>query len=216
MPRRGAILDRDGTLIDFHRDAELGAVVSAFHPDQIRLLPGVVEGLRALRDAGFTLAIATNQPGAAKGQTPWAAIERTNAALVAKLAAEGVTIAEVAVCGHHPEGGPGGDARWVRACACRKPSPGLLVGLGRSLDLDLAQSWMIGDTAADVSAARAAGMRAGLLLDDRRCELCPLRLGDDRDRLGEGAPDLVAPRLDRLAAAILAAPASGRRRLDLG
>ena len=205
MARRGAILDRDGTLIDFHRDAELGAVVSAFHPDQIRLLPGVIDGLRALADAGFLLAIATNQPGAAKGQIPWDAIGRTNDALVAQLAREGIPIAEVAVCGHHPEGGPGGDAALVRVCACRKPAPGLLLGLARTLDLDVAQTWMIGDADADVGAARRAGMRAGLLLDLRRCELCPLRGRDDRDEL---APDLVAPRLDALARAIVAAKAT--------
>jgi D-glycero-D-manno-heptose 1,7-bisphosphate phosphatase len=202
LARRGAILDRDGTLIDFHRDAELGAVVSAFHPDQIRLLPGVIAGLHALRDAGFLLAIATNQPGAAKGQIPWAAIARTNDALVAQLAREGIAIAEVAVCGHHPEGGPGGDDALVRACDCRKPAPGMLLGLARSLDLDAAQSWMIGDSDADVGAARRAGMRAGLLLDLRRCELCPLRGRDHRDEL---APDLVAPRFDALARAIVAA-----------
>ena len=203
MPRPGAVLDRDGTLIDFHRDAELGAVVSAFHPDQIRVLPGVIEGLRALAEAGFTLAIATNQPGAAKGQIPAAAIARTNAALVARLASAGITIAAVAVCGHHPEGGPGGDASLVGPCACRKPAPGLLLDLARDLDLDIAASWMIGDTDADVGAAHRAGMRAGLLLDDRRCELCPLRHGEPR---GIVAPDLVAPRLDQLAAAIVAAP----------
>ncbi len=205
MARRGAILDRDGTLIDFHRDAELGAVVSAFHPDQIRLLPGVIEGLRALAHAGFTLAIATNQPGAAKGQIPWAAIARTNEALVARLGREGIAIAEVAVCAHHPEGGPGGDAALVRACECRKPAPGLLVALTRSLDLDVAQSWMIGDTDADVGAARRAGMRAGLLLDVRRCELCPFRGSEDRGL----APDVVAPRLDALARAIVAAQTIG-------
>lgn len=203
MARRGAILDRDGTLIDFHRDPELGAVVSAFHPDQIRLLPGVIEGLRALADAGFQLAIATNQPGAAKGQIPWSAIARTNDALVGQLAREGITIAEVAVCGHHPEGGPGGDVTLVRACDCRKPAPGLLIGLARSLDLDVAQTWMIGDADADVGAAHRAGMRAGLLLDLRRCELCPLRGRDHRDEL---APDLVAPRFDALARAIVSAP----------
>jgi D-glycero-D-manno-heptose 1,7-bisphosphate phosphatase len=201
LARRGAILDRDGTLIDFHRDAELGAVVSAFHPDQIRLLPGVIAGLHALRDAGFLLAIATNQPGAAKGQIPWAAIARTNDALVAQLAREGIVIAEVAVCGHHPEGGPGGDDALVRICDCRKPAPGLLLGLARSLDLDAAQSWMIGDSDADVGAAHRAGMRAGLLLDLRRCELCPLRGNEDRGV----APDLVAPRFDALARAIVAA-----------
>jgi D-glycero-D-manno-heptose 1,7-bisphosphate phosphatase len=205
LARRGVILDRDGTLIDFHRDVELGAVVSAFHPDQIRWLPGVLEGLRALADAGFTLAIATNQPGAAKGQIPWSAIERTNAALVARLASEGIAVEEVAVCGHHPEGGPGGDAMLVGPCDCRKPAPGLLVALARSLDLDVARSWMIGDTAADVGAAHRAGMRAGLLLDERRCELCPGKVAVEAGASGS-APDLIAPRFDRLAAAIVAAP----------
>jgi D-glycero-D-manno-heptose 1,7-bisphosphate phosphatase len=198
---RGVLLDRDGTLIDFHRDAELGAVVSAFHPDQIRLLPGVVAGLHALRDAGFTLAIATNQPGPAKGQIPREAVERTNRALVDKLAAEGVTIAAVATCMHHPEGGPGGDPELTRACACRKPMPGLLLDLCRGLSLNPALSWMVGDGAVDVEAARRAGMLAGLLVDTRRCELCPLK--------EEGLPcaaDVVDARFDRLVAKILAAP----------
>ena len=116
---RGVVLDRDGTLIDFHRDTELGAVVSAFHPNQIRFLPGVLGGLAALRDAGFTLAIATNQPGAAKGQILRSDIERTNRALVYRLADEGIAIASVATCLHHTEGGPGGDASLVKACSCR-------------------------------------------------------------------------------------------------
>jgi D-glycero-D-manno-heptose 1,7-bisphosphate phosphatase len=195
---KGALLDRDGTLIDFHRDAELGAVVSAFHPDQIRLLPGVVEGLALLRDAGYVLAVATNQPGPAKGQIPRSAVERTNQALVDMLAAQGISIAAVAACMHHPEGGPGGDPELARACSCRKPGPGLLLDLARDLALDPAQSWMIGDSAADVGAARAAGMRAGLLLDTRRCELCPMK-----DQQGGCEADVIAPRLDALARSIL-------------
>jgi D-glycero-D-manno-heptose 1,7-bisphosphate phosphatase len=199
--RRGVLLDRDGTLIDFHRDPELGAVVSAFHPAQIRFLPGVVEGLSTLQGAGFTLAIATNQPGAAKGQVPWEAIERTNRALVERLAGEGITIASVAVCPHHPEGGAGGDPALARACDCRKPAPGLLVRLVRDLGLDAGASWMIGDGQVDVEAARAAGLRAALLLDTRRCELCPLRR---EERCAPIAPDLVDARFDVLAAAIRA------------
>jgi D-glycero-D-manno-heptose 1,7-bisphosphate phosphatase len=201
VPRRGVILDRDGTLIDFHRDAELGAVVSAFHPDQIRILPGVIEGLRALAEAGFVLAIATNQPGAAKGQVPWSAIERTNRALVEKLAAEGIAIAGLAVCGHHPEGDPSGDPELIRACDCRKPAPGLLLQLAAELDLDRSASFMIGDTSADLEAARRAGMRSAIVLDTRRCELCPLRLGPAS---GCASADHVAPSLDRLARAIVA------------
>ena len=80
----GVILDRDGTLIDFYRDAELGVVTPAFHPDHIRLLPGVVEGLTILRDAGYEFAIASNQPHAAKGQLKLDAIDRTNGALVVR------------------------------------------------------------------------------------------------------------------------------------
>ncbi|KYF71404.1 HAD-IIIA family hydrolase [Sorangium cellulosum] len=201
MARRGIVLDRDGTLIDVVRDPELGVVVTAFHPDQIRVLPGVLEGLRRLSDAGFLLAIATNQPGAAKGQVPWAAIERTNRALVDGLRDAGVAIAALAACPHHPEGGPGGDPALIGPCACRKPMPGMLTSIARDLDLDVAASWMIGDAPSDVAAARAAGMRAGLLLDRRRCELCPLRGEADLP-----CPDRAAPRLDLLAAEILAAP----------
>jgi D-glycero-D-manno-heptose 1,7-bisphosphate phosphatase len=203
--RRGVLLDRDGTLIDFHRDVELGAVVSAFHPDQIRLLPGVVSGLQALADAGFTLAIATNQPGAAKGQIPWSAIERTNRALCERLHEAGVTIAAVAVCGHHPEGGEGGDPTWIRACDCRKPAPGLLQQLAAELDLDPATSFMIGDTEVDVEAARRAGMRPAWLRDDRRCELCPGRALPPF-ATSKAPAVLMAARFDLLAQAILAGP----------
>ena len=198
MARRGILLDRDGTLIDVVRDAELGVITTAFHPDQIRFLPGAIEGLRALAGAGFTLAIATNQPGAAKGQIPWSAVERTNRALIDRLRDRGVPIAAIEVCPHHPEGGPGGDPALVGPCACRKPLPGMLVKLARDLDLDPAASWAIGDSPGDVEAARAAGMRAGLVFDARRSELCPLRGGPPM------GPDLCAARIDRLAEAILA------------
>ena len=163
-PSPAAILDRDGTLIDVIRDEESGAIVTAFHPAQLRLLPGVVEGLRALSGAGFVLAMATNQPGPAKGQISRAAVARTNAALLALLEAEGVPIAAIEVC------------------ECRKPRPGMLRSLLERLGADPAHSWAIGDSAADVEAGRAAGLRTALILPRSRCELCPLR----------GQPDLGA------------------------
>jgi D-glycero-D-manno-heptose 1,7-bisphosphate phosphatase len=194
---RAVVVDRDGTLVDVVRDADLGVITTAFHPDQLRFLPGVVDGLRALAAAGFAIGVATNQPGAAKGQIPRAAIERTNAALLARLAAEGVAVAALEVCLHHPEGGPGGDAALVCACDCRKPAPGMLRALAERMGFDPAQSWMIGDSAADVAAGRAAGMRTGLVFDARRCELCPLR---------DGAPpgaEVTAARFDVLATRIV-------------
>ena len=184
-----AILDRDGTIIDVVRDEETGAIATAFHPDHVRFLTGAIDGLRALQAAGFTLAIATNQPGPAKGQISAAAVSRTNQAVVEKLAAAGVTIAAVEVCMHHPDAGD--------ACDCRKPKPGMLTALMSRLDGDPARSWMIGDGTADVEAGRAAGLRTGLVFATNRCELCPLRDGP------HNKPDLHAPTLAALADAIL-------------
>jgi len=151
-----AVLDRDGTLIDVVRDEETGAIVTAFHPDQLRLLPGAVEG-----------------------QISRAAVARTNAALLALLQAQGVSIAAVEVCEHHPQGGPGGDPELVRPCECRKPGSGMMRALLGRLRGDPARSWAIGDSTADLEAGRGAGMRTAILVPRARCELCPLRSRPD-------------------------------------
>jgi len=171
---RAAILDRDATIIDVVRDEETGALSVAFHPDHIRFLPGAVEGMRALQESGYILAIATNQPGPAKGQFSAEAVRRTNGALVARLADAGVAIAALEACMHHPEGGPGGDRSLAISCDCRKPKPGMLRTLLEALGADPARSWMIGDSAGDIRAGSACGMSTGLVLANR-CELCPLR-----------------------------------------
>lgn len=196
--KKGIVLDRDGTLIDVVRDEETGTITTAFHPRQIRILPGVIEGLKVLQGAGYVFAIATNQPGPAKGHFSADAVRRTNDALVALLADEGVRIQRVAVCLHHPDGAPGGDASLVGPCDCRKPKPGLLEALIGELDLWREQSWMIGDSAGDVEAGRAARIKTGLVFPRNRCELCPLRHGPTGL-----APDLDASTLDKLARAIV-------------
>jgi D-glycero-D-manno-heptose 1,7-bisphosphate phosphatase len=174
---RVATFDRDGTIIDVVRDEETGAITVAFHPDQLRFLAGAVDGMRALQDAGYAVAIATNQPAPAKGQFSAAAVRRTNDALVERLAAEGVRVAALEVCMHHPSGGEGGDATLVMDCRCRKPKPGMLDAIVERLGADRAASWMIGDSAGDIEAGRAAGLRTGLVFAPNRCELCPLRDG---------------------------------------
>jgi D-glycero-D-manno-heptose 1,7-bisphosphate phosphatase len=172
---RLAILDRDGTIIDVVRHEDAGIVTVAFHPDQLRILPGAVEGLRALQEAGYVLAIATNQPGPAKGQFSADAVARTNAALVGQLSSYGIDIAATEACLHHPEGGPGGDASLVRACDCRKPRPGMLNTLIAKLNANRDESWIIGDSLSDLEAGVAAGVKTGLVFSPNRCELCPMR-----------------------------------------
>jgi D-glycero-D-manno-heptose 1,7-bisphosphate phosphatase len=193
-----AIVDRDGTIIDVVRDEETGAVTVAFHPDQIRLLPGALEGLRALRDGGYAVAIATNQPGPAKGQFSEGAVRRTNDALVRCLLEAGIAIAAVETCMHHPLGGAGGDPMLVRDCDCRKPKAGMLEAIIGRLGADRARSWMIGDSAGDVEAGRAAQLRTGLVFARNRCELCPLRAGP-----AKLTPDASGATLVDLSAAIL-------------
>jgi D-glycero-D-manno-heptose 1,7-bisphosphate phosphatase len=172
---RIAILDRDGTIVDVVRDEETGTVSVAFHPDQLRLLSGVVEGMQLLADANYLLCIATNQPAPAKGQFSAQAVRRTNDALIERLAGEGVRIAALEVCMHHPTGGPAGDPSLALACDCRKPKPGMLNALANRLGAERAGSWMIGDSPADIEAGRAAGMRTGFVFAPNRCELCPMR-----------------------------------------
>jgi D-glycero-D-manno-heptose 1,7-bisphosphate phosphatase len=154
--------------------------------------------MRAFRDAGFLLAIATNQPGPGKGQCSRAAVERTNAALAERLAAEGLVLASFQVCMHHPKGGEGADASLVGPCDCRKPRPGMLLAALRETGADPARSWMVGDTRSDVDAARAAGVKAALVFSRERCELCPLRGGP------AGSPDVHGPDLRAVAREVLA------------
>lgn len=197
--RPGIILDRDGTLIDVVRDEETGVISVAWSPSQLRLLPGVLAGLGLLKAAGFGFAIATNQPGPAKGQFSVEAVHRTHHALVAALADAGIAISSVEVCWHHPEGSPHGAQELITSCDCRKPKPGLLLRALEHGGFDPARSWMLGDSPSDVEAAHQAKVRSALVFAQNRCELCPLRDGSAI------APDVVAPRFDEVARRILAA-----------
>jgi D-glycero-D-manno-heptose 1,7-bisphosphate phosphatase len=198
----GVILDRDGTLVDVVRDEETGTITPAFHPSHLRFLPGVPEGLSALRDAGFRLCIATNQPAPAKGQYSVEAVTRTNQALVVELEKLGIEIAALEVCVHHPTGGPGGDPTLVGPCRCRKPAPGMLERAMKRASLDPTRTWMVGDSRADLEAGRAAGVRVGLVYTLERCELCPLRNGPP------DSPEVVGGTFDAVVRGILAAPPS--------
>jgi D-glycero-D-manno-heptose 1,7-bisphosphate phosphatase len=140
--RRYVLLDRDGTLV---RDTG--------HPHRLEdyeLLPGVPAALRRLADAGWRLAIVTNQSGIGRGWFDWSAFARFHARLCADLAAAGVAIDATFVCPHRPDAG----------CACRKPEPGLILRARDVLGASLAESVVIGDSERDVGAAQRAGCRA--------------------------------------------------------
>jgi len=170
MPK-AVFLDRDGVLVEILRDAELGVLYTAFHPDQLRLTRGATEALWRIGHLGYLRIVVTNQPGPAKGHFPEAQIGRMHERLRELLDGQ---IDAIYHCPHHPEGGPGGDPALVRRCDCRKPKPGMLLQAAREHGVDLAASVMIGDSPDDVRAGRAAGVRT-ILINGGRCELCPNR-----------------------------------------
>ncbi len=140
-PCRAVFLDRDGVL---NR-----AVVRDGRPyppaslEEFEVLPGVAEAVRKLRDAGFLLVGATNQPDVARGTQTVEAIEAMNRRLL-----DAMPIAAILVCYED------GDA-----CPRRKPNPGLLLEAADTYAIDLAASYMVGDRWRDVEAGRRAGCR---------------------------------------------------------
>lgn len=106
-----------------------------------------------LIDHGFLKVIVSNQSGVARGLFSSQDVLRFNAALNEKLSSEGINIDGWYFCPH----GPDDD------CPCRKPRPGLLLEAARKLNINLEQSWMIGDKSSDVGAGRAVGIRTILV-----------------------------------------------------
>lgn len=136
------ILDRDGVI---NRDSS-AFVKSA---DEWLPLPGSIEAIAMLNRAGFTIAVASNQSGLARGLFGRNALRSMHRKLRRLVAAEGGHIDRIVVCPHGPDDG----------CACRKPKPGLLQRLGRYYDTGLAGVPVIGDSMRDLQAAASGGAR---------------------------------------------------------
>lgn len=158
---RAVFLDRDGVVNDPVWDERAGAHESPYDPADVRLVDGVPEALKRLRAAGFLLAVATNQPAAAKGKATVAQLDAVDAAVRDRLAREGVTIDAWRRCLHHPDGLE--ETGLSGRCDCRKPAPGMLTAMAEELDATLSESWMVGDSDTDIEAGRAAGCRTVLV-----------------------------------------------------
>jgi histidinol-phosphate phosphatase family protein len=137
-PAKGLVLvDRDGTLV---KDA-------TFDPSQVELLPGVAESLRRLQEAGYSLCIVSNQQGIGLGYFGYRDFIDGNRKLLRLLGKEGIAIRRIYFC-PHSLGEP---------CDCRKPAPGLILKALGDLHATPESTFVIGDSADDMEAARAAG-----------------------------------------------------------
>jgi len=183
--RRAIFMDRDGTINEMVYDETHGLLDSPRRPEQVALVPGVAPFIRQAHAAGCLVVVVSNQPGVAKGTLTMAELEAVNQRLAELLACEGARWDAIRCCPHHPSGRPGCVAPFVRDCDCRKPQPGLLVQAAAELDIDLTQSWMIGDGLVDIQAGRRAGCRTLLLANLKIAEI------ERFHRMEDAMPDAV-------------------------
>ena len=156
VPQRAVFLDRDGAL-----NREVDGVRS---PDQLELLPGVADAIHRLNHHGWRAIVVSNQPVIAKGFCMESDVQAVHNKLETLLGREHAFVDRIYYCPHHPEKGFAGERADLKIdCSCRKPKPGMLLQAARDLNIDLAQSWFIGDTTTDLQTAQNAGVRAVLV-----------------------------------------------------
>jgi D-glycero-D-manno-heptose 1,7-bisphosphate phosphatase len=156
----GVFLDRDGVIVELVWDELDRRLEAPNSPGDVRLATGAAEAIRTFRSAGFRTVVVSNQGAAAKLKVTRADLADTHERVVQLLADQGAEIDDYRYCLHHPEGL---DTELAVVCACRKPAPGMLLAAAAELDIDLAVSWMIGDSDLDVEAGRRAGCRTILV-----------------------------------------------------
>ena len=140
------ILDRDG-VINHDSDAYIKTV------DEWQPIEGAIEAIARLHRAGWTVAVATNQSGLARGYYDEATLHAMHDKLRALLAEQDAEIGLIAFCPHGPDDG----------CECRKPQPGMLLQIGGHYQADLNGVWFVGDSLRDLQAAVAVGAQPVLV-----------------------------------------------------
>lgn len=168
MTHRAIFLDRDGVLNAYACDSEFGTVDSPARTEQLTLLPGVVEAIAKLNQAGLLAIVISNQPGVAKGRFTPAALEAITGKMKALIEQKGGRLDAVYYCPHHPDGSVNA---YRQRCNCRKPHAGLFEKAARELDIDLGRSYAVGDSVVDILAGHRASTKT-IFVSARKCYVC--------------------------------------------
>lgn len=150
--QRAIFLDRDGTLNQY-----AGFLRNI---DDLQLIDGAAEAVRRINRSGYLAIVATNQPVIARGEVSWTQLNEMHWKLETLLGRQGAYLDDIFICPHHPDKGFAGERpEYKIICDCRKPKPGLLLQAAGRYNIDLSESWMIGDSQQDVEAGQAAGCK---------------------------------------------------------
>jgi D-glycero-D-manno-heptose 1,7-bisphosphate phosphatase len=145
--RPALFLDRDGAVVE---DTDYLCRV-----EDVMMIPGAATVVATANKRGVAVVLVTNQAGIGRGYYDWPDFKRVQQAIIAALAEEGAQLDAVYACAHHPEGR---DEFAHPDHPARKPNPGMLLQAASDLAIDLATSWLVGDKASDVEAAKRAGL----------------------------------------------------------
>ena len=156
--QKAIFLDRDGTInkyVGFLRDI-----------NEFCLLDGVAEAIKKINNSDYLAIVVTNQPVIARGEVTIEELDEIHNKMETLLGYEGAYIDGIFYCPHHPDKGFEGEkVEYKVECECRKPKPGMLIKAAEKYNIDLNQSYMVGDSESDMEAGKKAGCKLAYLGD---------------------------------------------------
>ena len=159
--QKAIFLDRDGTInkyVGFLRNI-----------DDFELIDGAAEAIKLINQSGYLAIIVTNQPVIARGEVTWEQLNEIHRKMETLLGKEGAYVDGIYICPHHPDKGFTGERpEYKIVCDCRKPKPGLLLKAAKDFNIDLSQSYMIGDDDRDVQAGLNAGCKESIKIETNK------------------------------------------------
>lgn len=157
--QKAVFIDRDGTI-----NKANGFITK---PEDFELIPGVAEAIKKINKSGYLAIVVTNQPVIARGDCTFEELALIHAKMETELGKEGAFIDGLYFCPHHTDKGfPGERPEYKCNCECRKPKPGLILQAAADFNIDISQSYMVGDGKNDVEAGKAAGCRDSVLVSN--------------------------------------------------
>lgn len=155
-PQKCIFLDRDGTINEY--------VGFLRKKEDMKLIPGVVEAIRKINNSEYLCIVVTNQPVVARGEVSFSELNNIHKKLETLLGNEGVYVDDIYFCPHHPHKGFDGEIPELKfECNCRKPNTGMIVEAAKKYNIDVKNSWIIGDSTLDIMLGHNANMNSILV-----------------------------------------------------
>lgn len=174
--QKAVFLDRDGTINKY-----VGFLKSA---KDFSLLDGVADAVKKINESGYLAIVVTNQPVIARGDTTLEELSEIHAKMETLLGEKGAYLDAIYYCPHHPDKGFEGErSEYKIACECRKPKAGLVFKAAKDFNINLSESWVIGDSVSDVQCGKNAGCKTAFLGDDETADVCGKNLLECIDKI---------------------------------